>query len=294
MRSAYSAIGDSPNFSTSADDLEVTLAPYDTIRLEHDDPISWIVLDRPGKGNALSRALQAELSDALETLKREGGRVIIIRGEGKGFSAGYDLDEVAKPKDQFDPVADRDRLQGLVDRWIALWHHPKPIICAVHGYCIAGATQLCTFADITIVADDARIGEPTLPIGGGFIAPLWAPLVGPKRAKELAFIPGNSVDGRTAAEWGWANRSVPAEELLPTVVELARRIALTPPDVLRIKKLSINRSMEAMGILHAAAAVPEMDALLHLSPEVIALKEWISEVGIKAAVDHFLQRGAAS
>ncbi|WP_425569133.1 enoyl-CoA hydratase/isomerase family protein [Pseudonocardia xishanensis] len=96
-----------------------------------------------------------------------------------------------------------------VNRYLAIWDHPKPVIAAVHGYCIAGATQMCVFADLTIVAEDARIGEPALPLGGGYIAPLWAPLVGPKRAKELAFLPGNAIDGRTAVEWGWANHAVP-------------------------------------------------------------------------------------
>jgi enoyl-CoA hydratase len=149
---------------------------------------------------------------------------------------------------------------------------------------MAGATQMCVFADITVVADDARIGEPTLPIGGGYIAPLWAPLVGPKRAKELAFVPGNSIDGPTAVEWGWANHSVPAEQLVPAVEGLASRIAMTPPDVLRIKKLSINRAMEAMGTRAATSAVAEMDALLHTSPAVLDLRRWIGEVGLKEAM----------
>jgi len=274
--------------------LELPLTEYANILVEHDGPISWIVLNRPHKGNALSKALLAEFSSALEALKDDGGPVIAIRGAGRGFSAGYDLDEVAKPKDQHDPVADRDRLAGMVDRYLAMWDHPKPIIAVVHGYCIAGATQMCVFADITLVAHDARIGEPALPIGGGFIAPLWAPLVGPKRAKELAFVPGNSIDGRTAVEWGWANRSVPAEELVETVAELGSKIALTPPDVLRIKKLSINRAMETMGVRRATAAVPEMDALLHASPGVLQLKEWIEEVGLKQAVQHFRQRDTAT
>ena len=136
--------------------------------------------------------------------------MIGIRGEGRGFSAGYDLEQVGSAE-RVDPVADRARLQRNLERCLAIWDHPKPVIAAVHGYCIAGATQMCVFADITVVAHDAKIGEPALPIGGGYIAPLWAPLVGPKRAKELAFVPGNSIDGRTAVEWGWANHSVPAD-----------------------------------------------------------------------------------
>jgi enoyl-CoA hydratase len=128
-------------------------------------------------------------------------------------------------------------------------------------------------------------------MGGGYIAPLWAPLVGPKRAKELALLPGNTIDGRTTAEWGWANHAVPADQVIPTVEEMADRMARIPSDVLRIKKLSINRTMDAMGVRTAAAQVPEMDALLHLSPSVLQLREWIGQVGLKAAIAEFRKKG---
>lgn len=180
-----------------------TARSYSQIRIEHEGPLTWIILDRPDHANALSNELLDEFTHALESLKTTGGRVLAIRGEGRGFSAGYDVGQVGVPK-AADPVADRDRLRRNLDRFLAIWDHPKPVIAAVHGYCLAGATQLCVYTDITIVAEDSRIGEPSIPIGGGYIAPLWAPLVGPKRAKELAFVPGNSIDGRTAVEWGWA------------------------------------------------------------------------------------------
>jgi enoyl-CoA hydratase len=256
---------------------------YATIRIEDRGPLTWIVLDRPDRANALSNELLDEFSDALSALRDQGGPVLAIRGEGKGFSAGYDLEQVGTAK-PVDPVADRARLQRNLERYLAIWDHPKPVIAAVHGYCLAGATQMCVFTDLTVVADDARIGEPALPIGGGYIAPLWAPLVGPKRAKELAFVPGNSIDGRTAVEWGWANHSIAAEELIEAVEGLAARIARTPPDVLRVKKLSINRAMEAMGVRQATSSVAEMDALLHTSPAVADLRQWIAQVGLKEAM----------
>jgi enoyl-CoA hydratase len=259
---------------------------YQDIRVEHRGPISWIVLDRPDKANALSNAMLDEFSDALARLAHTGGPVLGIRGEGKGFCAGYDIDQVGTPQ-AVDPVADRDRLARNVERYLAIWDHPKPVIAAVHGYCVAGATQLCVFTDLTIVAEDARIGEPALPLGGGYIAPLWAPLVGPKRAKELAFLPGNAIDGTTAVEWGWANRAVPAADLVGTVEDLAARIARIPSDVLRIKKLSINRAMDAMGVRTAAAGVAEMDALLHLSPSVRQLRARIAEAGLKETIAEF-------
>jgi enoyl-CoA hydratase len=234
-----------------------------------------------------------EFSDALAHLAHTGGRVIGIRGEGKGFCAGYDLEQVGIPVAHPDPVADRERLARNVNRYLAIWDHPKPVIAAVHGYCVAGATQMCVFADLTIVAEDARIGEPALPLGGGYIAPLWAPLVGPKRAKELAFIPANAIDGRTAVEWGWANHAVPEAELIGTVEQMAARMARIPSDLLRIKKLSINRAMEAMGVRTAAAGVPEMDALAHLCPSVAEIRAWIADVGLKEAIASFGQPATA-
>ncbi|MBW0102046.1 enoyl-CoA hydratase-related protein [Pseudonocardia sp. KRD291] len=272
--------------ATAADGAATGLPEYCDIRVEHRGPISWIVLNRPEKANALSNAMLDEFSDALSRLADTGGPIIGVRGEGKGFCAGYDVDQVGKPK-AADPIADRERLARNVNRYLAIWDHPKPVIAAVHGYCIAGATQLCVFCDITIVAEDAKIGEPALPMGGGYIAPLWAPLVGPKRAKELAFLPGNTIDGSTAVEWGWANHAVPADEVVRTAEDMAERMARIPSDVLRIKKLSINRTMDAMGVRTAAAQVSEMDALLHLSPSVTALREWIGEVGLKAAIAEF-------
>jgi enoyl-CoA hydratase len=260
--------------------------PYKYITVEDEGALTWIVLDRQDRANALSNEMLDEFSDALQVLKDLGGPVLAIRGAGKGFSAGYDIGEVGVPR-KSDPVSDEARLQRNVDRYLAIWDHPKPVIAAVHGYCIAGATQLCVFADITIVAEDARIGEPTIPIGGGYVAPLWAPLVGPKRAKELSFVPGNSIDGRTAVEWGWANHAVPTASLLDTVRSLAQRIALMPPEVLAVKKLSINRAMEAMGVRTATAEVSKMDARLHTTPSVLAVRQRIRDEGLRTVMEAY-------
>lgn len=259
---------------------------FQFIRLEHEGPLTWIVFNRPQQANALSTALLDEFSDALEWLKDNGGAVIAIRGEGKGFSAGYDIGQVGLPKSA-DPVGDRTRLKRNVDRFLAIWDHPKPVIAAVHGYCVAGAAQLCSYTDITIVADDVRITEPTVPIGGGLIAPTMAPIVGVKRAKEFAFVPGNSIDGARAVEWGFANHSVPPAQLLDTVRALADRISLLPSEVLAIKKLSINRAAEAMGVRTASNHVAEMDALLHLAPSVLAVRERIAEEGLQQVISAY-------
>lgn len=259
------------------------------IRIEQGDSIDWIVLDRPDHANALSSALLDQFSEALDRLSRDGAPVIGIRGAGKGFSAGVDLGEYNSGAT---PVEDAMRLRRNVERWLQIWNHPKPVIAAIHGYCVGVAAQLPVFADMTIVAEDARISEPKIPLGGGYVAPAWTHLVGAKRAKELSFLPGNEIDGRTAAAWGWANAAVPAADLMTCVEALARRIALTPGPVLAMKKRSINRTMEAGGFLAGLNAVSETDALLHFEPAVVALRRRIGDEGLKATIADFA--GASS
>lgn len=255
-----------------------------TIRIDHEESISWIVLDRPDHANALSPALLDEFSSGLDALRDTGAPVIGIRGEGRGFCAGMDLGHYGGDAAIPDVAEDQARLQRNIERWLAIWDHPKPVIAAVHGYCLGVGAQMCVFADITIVADNARIGEPTVPIGGGYVAPTWVAQVGTKRAKELAYIPGNWIDGRTAVEWGWANHSVPAAELIDAARSLAARIALTPPEVLRVKKLSINRAAEAAGFRSALEWIAEADASLHVDPAVLAIRARIRRDGLKAVM----------
>jgi enoyl-CoA hydratase len=259
------------------------------LRIEPGESIDWIVLDRPDAANAFSTALLDAFSEALARLETQGAPVIGIRGAGKGFSAGVDLAEYNADST---PAQDVARLRRNLDRWLALWRHPKPVIVAIHGFCMGIAAQLPSFADITVVAEDARIGEPGIPLGGGYIAPTWVPQVGAKRAKELAFLPGNVVDGCTAEAWGWANAAVPADQLIACVEALAERIACVPLPVLTTKKRSINRAMEAAGFLAALNAIAESDAILHLEPSVLALRERLAKEGLKPVLADF--RGESS
>ncbi len=260
------------------------MAGFEAIRIDHEPALSWVVLNRPDHANALSPGLLDEFSEALEQLRDDGAPIIAFRGEGRGFCAGMDLGHYGGDAAIPDVADDQARLQRNVERWLAIWDHPKPIIAAVHGYCLGVGAQMCTFADLTIVAEDARIGEPTVPIGGGYVAPTWVPQVGIKRAKELAFIPGNWIDGRKAVEWGWANHSVPADDLWDVVRSFAVRMALTPPSVLATKKRSINRAAEAAGFRSALTHIAEADAQLHVDPAVLAIRERIRVQGLKAVM----------
>lgn len=259
------------------------------ISIAHGQNISWIILDRPHAANAFSGEMLDQFSAALEKLKREGKAIIGIRGSGKGFSAGADLSEYNAA---ITPVEDLARLQTNLDRWLAIWRHPKPVIVAIHGFCMGIAAQLASFADLTIVAEDARISEPGLPLGGGYVAPTWTVHVGVKRAKEFAFLPGNFIDGRTAADWGWANAAVPEEQLIACAEAMADRMALIPAAILTVKKQSINRAAEAAGFLQATAAIAESDAILHLEPSVLALRQRIADEGLKPVLQDY--RGPSS
>ncbi|MEO5321136.1 enoyl-CoA hydratase-related protein [Arthrobacter sp. CC3] len=264
---------------------------YSNIILERVGHIAWITLNRPERLNAMNGALLAEFSHALDVLAASNNRVVVIKGAGRSFSAGYDIaadsDEIGYTAER-GPVEDRDHLLYNIDLWTKIWRHPQPVIAAVHGVCVAGATQLASMCDITIVTDDATImASPALPLGGGYISPLWSHLVGPKRAKLMSFDAGRRISGKTAAAWGWATESVPAEEFENHVRETAQSIARTPASLLKVKKEAINRTIELQGLLTYARMGAETDALLHLTPEVVQIQNLIKTHGLKEAIRLF-------
>jgi enoyl-CoA hydratase len=266
-----------------------TLPTYDYLLLERDGPLTWLTLNRPEKLNAMNQALLEELSDALRALATDQAtRVIAIRGAGRAFSAGYDIERKdGAPVEEPDIVDDYLTHAGYLDRFLAIWDHPKPVIACVHGYCLAGATQLTIFCDLTVVAEDAVVGWPSIPLGGGYISPLWVPLVGPKRAKQMSYVPGSRITGQTAADWGWANFATPADRLQDEVRDLALRMARVPASTLRMKKMAINRVADAMGFRSVAPMGAETDALLHYSGDVKRLANAIQEHGLKETIARF-------
>lgn len=270
---------------------ETATTPSAEVRVERDGPIAWLTLDRPDRLNALSMRMLDELAAHLADLEKSDARVVVLRGAGRAFSAGYDVsgesEEIGDAHSR-SSVADRDRQAAYIDRFTRIWRHPQPVIAQIHGYCMAGATQLALFCDITVVADDTQIAaSPAIPLGGGFISPLWSFQVGPQRAKEMSFVPGRRIDGRTAAEWGFANAAVPAAELEKHTRELALAIAKTPASILRMKKLAINRVQEMNGFLTVAGMGADTDALIHTTPDVTELQELVKEIGLKQAIAHF-------
>ena len=264
--------------------------------VEIDEHVAWLTLNRPHRLNALNDNLLGEIGRALDLLARTPHRVVVIRGAGRAFCSGYDIapdsSEIGYAADR-SPIEDRDRLAANIELFTRIWRHRQPVIAAVHGYCIGGGAQLASLCDITVVSEEAVImGSPSLLIGGGYLSPLWVHLVGPKRAKLVSFDAGHRIDGRTAAEWGWATHAVPESEFEEHIAQLARSVARTPASVLRMKKEALNRATELQGLLTYARMGAETDALLHQSAEVKEVQSWIRDLGLKSAIKRFNEEGA--
>ena len=261
------------------------------VLLERDGRLAYVTLNRPERLNAFSPSQWNLLEEALAQANADPEvRIIIIRGAGRAFSAGADIrarEEEGYLPDHGDVADDAINLQVGIDRFLRIWNNPKPIIAQVHGYCLGVASQLAVMCDITVIAEDARVGLPSLPLGGGMISPMWAWLIGPKRAKEMSYTVGAQIDGKTASEWGWANRAVPATELEATVREMATKMANLPSKFLQLKKSSINRQMDIQGFSTAIKTGAEIDALLHFTDTTDTMRTAIREHGLRGAIEAF-------
>lgn len=260
-----------------------------TLQLEQRGRVALVWLNRPERLNAISRLMLDEIASVLRTLAQdEGTRVIVIAGRGASFCSGFDVERGGQGFGWApDAVTDAIDLERRLAKFLEVWDSPKPVVAAVHGNCLAAATILCTLADLTIVASDARIGYATMPLGGGFLEPLWVHLVGPKRAKQMALIPGHTISGLTAADWGWANYAVEPDRLLGEALDVASRMARLPADVARLRKQAINRMVELAGLREGARMGAQTDAVLHQSPAVQKLRAAIGEHGLKEAIRRF-------
>src|SRR5215469_17318908 len=199
---------------------------FTNLILEKNERIGTLTLNRPEKLNAMTPQLIAEFSEALGEIERDTDiKVVVIRGAGRSFSTGYDLSGgTGGGSERFTIDDDQRFLQRYVDHWLRLRDLPKPVIAMVHGYCLAGATQLCVSSDIIFVADDAQVGFPSIPAGAGYVSSFWNWMVGPHRTKYLAFLPGSRISGREAEAMGFATRAFPAASLEKETYDYARRV----------------------------------------------------------------------
>ncbi len=224
--------------------------------------ISRLTLNRPEKRNALNNALRGALFQALEANDRDAAvRVTIIRGAGPAFCSGYDLSADNSADQPYHTAGGLGQwARHVVDGWFRIWDLAKPVVAQVHGYCLAGGSELATACDLVYVADDAQIGYPPVRLMSPPDMQFHPWLMGMRQAME-SMLTGDSISGREAAIQGWANRAWPADELEAQVLAVAQRIAMLPTELAAINKRSVHRAMESMGLRSAIRAGTELQAL---------------------------------
>ena len=261
------------------------------VTVETSDRVGYVTFNRPEKLNAMNNQLLYEFSDAIATLGSDPSvSVIIVTGNERSFSVGFDVDPSNGGSDAgsgLESYLDWESLRRNIQRWLDVWDAPKPVICAIEGYCMGGATMLAVCTDITIVSEGAVIGWPSIPLGGGLLSPTTAWLVGPKKAKELSYIAGSKMSGAEATALGWANYAVPAGAALGKATDLARQIAKTPLDLLRLKKLALNRQFDQRGFRESILMGAEWDALAHTAEGTHTMTAKVEELGLKGAIAWF-------
>jgi enoyl-CoA hydratase len=254
-----------------------------------DDPAPGIrrfTLNRPDKRNALNHPLRAALMDGLiDADEDDDVRVMIIRGAGSCFSAGYDLGP--GNQDQLLPHHTAGGLghwpRHVTDTWMSIWDLAKPVIAQVHGYCLAGGSELATGCDLIFVADDAQIGYPAVRMATADMH-FHAWTLGMRRAMQM-MLTGDSITGKEAADEGWANEAHPVDELEGAVLEIASRIAKTDPVLVQVNKRTVHRQMEVMGVRTGIRMGTELCTLGMFTPALEAFTSKARTAGLTAALD---------
>jgi enoyl-CoA hydratase/carnithine racemase len=262
------------------------MSEYQFIQVEDPEPgIRRIALNRPDKRNALSNALRAELFDALRKADLDPAiGAIVIKGNGKCFSAGYDLAQnPGEPLPRHISPGEGAWPRHLVDGWFEMWDMATPVIAQVHGYCLAGGSELATACDLVYVAEDAQIGYPPV---RSMSTPdcAYHPWVMGMRAAMEMMLTGDSLSGIEAARLGFANRAFPAEHLEQEVLNVARRVAKIPRDLQALNKRVVHRAMEIMGARAAIRSATEIQALCFHQPTA---REYLGHLrqDVKKALD---------
>ncbi len=237
-------------------------AGYVTLLEERRGPVAWLTLNRPAVLNALSSELIREFGDAFDRLEAdEAVRVIVLAGAGRAFSAGYDLKESGA-----DPargvVEWRRRLERDVRFTLRVWDCPKPVIAAVHGYCLAGACDLAMACDLTVAAAGTLFGEPEIRFGSGVVTLVMPWVIGMKKTRELLYTGFDRLTAEEALALGLVNRVVPPDRLEAETLALAEEIARNDPEAIRLTKLALNRTYERMGFKDALAMNLELDTIM--------------------------------
>jgi enoyl-CoA hydratase len=291
--------------------LNPRIETLETLTYEVTGPVARITLNRPERGNGITLEMPRELANCVERANLDRDvHVIALAGNGTGFCGGYDLvasaegdmQGVASPKappgspldpmvqarnhdpdGTWDPVVDYQMMSRNLRGFMSLFHSEKPTVCKVHGYCIAGGTDMALCSDLIVAEDRAKIGYPPARVWGVPTSALWAFRVGPARAKRL-LLTGDSIDGTTAVEWGLASEAAPADELDGRFEALLERVARVPINQLVMHKLLVNQALYAQGLQATQSLGVFFDGIARHTPEGFAFQRRAAEAGFKEAV----------
>jgi enoyl-CoA hydratase len=224
--------------------------------------VSRITLNRPNSRNALNNTLRSEIYGTLEANDNDPAvKVTILRGAGKAFCAGYDLKGNNSQNQPFHTSpGDGNWARHVVDGFFRVWDLAKPVIAQVHGYCLAGGTELATSCDLVYVANDAQIGYPVVRSMSPPDNQFFPHLMGLRPAMEM-MLTGDAISGDEAVTYGFANRAFPVDSLETEVLKVAERIARVPTDLQQMNKRAVHRQMELTGVRAAIRSGTEIQAL---------------------------------
>jgi enoyl-CoA hydratase len=268
---------------------------FQTLRYDTAAEIATITLNRPERLNTIVPPMPDELQSAVDEATLDPAvKVIVLRGAGRAFCAGFDFgegfhhwDEALTTDGAWDPgkdfaVATAQSL-GAVPRFMSLWRTPKPVIAQVHGWCVGGGSDMALCADLVIASQDARIGTPYSRMWGCYLSGMWLYRLGLTRAKEFA-LTGRPLSGGEAAQAGLINLAVPFARLEQEVAEQARALARIPASQLAAMKLIVNQAYENMGLASTQALGPILDGLMRNTPDAHAFIELAAREGVGSAV----------
>jgi enoyl-CoA hydratase len=273
--------------------------------------IARITLNRPERGNGITMDMPRELAACIERANIDPAvHVIALSGKGTGFCGGYDLVESAealkvgeadasrpkgsvldplvqmknhRPNSNWDPMVDYAMMSRNVKGFMSLFHSEKPVVCKVHGFCVAGGTDMALCSDLLVIADDAKIGYPPARVWGSPTTSIWFHRIGLEKSKRLLFT-GDCLSGKEAKEWGLAIESAPPEKLDERFEVLLERIARMPVNQLVMMKLLLNQSVAQQGLHTTQILGTVFDGITRHTPEGYAFQQRAAEAGFKQAV----------
>jgi enoyl-CoA hydratase/carnithine racemase len=290
--------------------LNPRIETLETLTYEVTGRIARITLNRPERGNGITLEMPRELAACVERANLDPEvHVIALAGNGTGFCGGYDLVASAEgdmselggeaapgspldpatigknhiPETNWDPVVDYQFMSRNVRGFMSLFHSEKPVLCKVHGYCVAGGTDMALCSDLLVIAEDAKIGYPPARVWGSPTTAMWASRLGPMRAKRL-LLTGDSLTGAEAAEWGLATEAAPAAELDDRFERLLERVARMPINQLVMMKLLVNQTVHAQGLTQTQVLGTFFDGIARHTEEGHAFVRRAAESGFREAV----------